>query len=243
MRGFLVFIIFLALIGVYLNRAYAHFYDSRGNKILPKTTQESYDVGIGFNFIKLVSLGDSLTAGVGATKGENSYPYLVAKNLSAGNSDVLLYDVAESGAESEDVLKSQVERAISRRPDIIIILIGLNDLHNQVPENTFRENYRKIISKLKNKTQAKIALINIPYLGSGKILFFPYNFLLEYKTGVFNQIIKQLALDENLIYIDLYSKTKNDFGSDNSMYAEDNFHPSDKGYLLWGQIINANISK
>jgi lysophospholipase L1-like esterase len=243
MRVLLILVVILLIIGVYLNRAYAHFYDSIGNTILPKTTSEVYSLGKGDNYLKVAIMGDSLSAGVGASQGEKSYPYLFARRWADRGFRVTLYNFASPAAETKDVLNSQLSGAINKNPDIVLILIGINDIHNQVSELYFTKNYRDTIVTLKSKTRGKIYLVSVPYLGSGKILFFPYNMLLTVKTGSYNQIIKSLARENDVTYIDLYSATKTKFESDDSLYSEDNFHPSDEGYLLWEEVINANFNQ
>ncbi len=237
------FFIVLILAIIYLNRSYAYFYYQIRSKNLPKTTSRSYVIGEGKKTLTMVSLGDSLTAGVGASSVNTSYPYLVAKNLSDGGLKMNLFDLAEPGAKTIDIIKSQLQEAISQDPDLVTILIGINDMHNFVNENQFRVNYQQIIGSLKSKTHARIVLINIPYLGSPKTLFFPYNLWIDYRTRRYNEIIKSLSNKASAEYVDLYSQTSNDFKSDNFLYSKDYFHPSDKGYILMGQIINANLSR
>jgi len=238
------FLIILVVVSLYLNRAYAYFYDYIGDKNLIRTASRNLEVGEKPNksFFRYVSLGDSLTAGVGAISATSNYPYLVAKKINQSGPTVELYNYSDPGAKISDVLNFQLNLGILENPDLVTLLIGINDIHNTTDEEIFKKNYQKIISELKKQTHARIVLINIPYLGSDKILLFPYNLLFDLKTKSFNNSIKDLANLNQLEYIDLYTKTRSQLDSDPTLYSTDYFHPSDKGYILWGQIINANLS-
>ncbi len=228
-------LIFL-IIGIYLNRSYAYFYDFLGQKNLsPPIHEGTIVIGnrSGSQTIKYIALGDSLTEGVGVSNYKNSYPYLIAQKLSSKN-NVTLINLAHVGDTSSDVLANQLPKALSLKPDLITLLIGVNDIHNLKSLTQFKENLIQIVSPLK-KGGAKIYLLSIPYLGSDKIVYFPYNFILDFRTKQFNNVIKIVSTEYGVKYIDLYSLSKSA-----NFYSSDQFHPSDKGYILWGTLINAD---
>lgn len=228
---------------IYLNRTYAYFYDYLHLKNLSQHPQEITMIkGGGEKILKYVSLGDSLTAGVGAQNNNSNYPYLLAQKLNTNASSVELYNFSIPGANTSDVLNSQIPLAIAQKPDLITMLIGINDIHNLVGETKFKKNYENIISQLKSNTNAKIIVINIPYLGNKKILLFPYYILFNYETVQFNKIIKSITLANNIKYIDLYSKSLVPFQKDDSLYSVDYFHPSEKGYAFWSNYIYENLN-
>lgn len=187
----------------------------------------------GSGSITYLALGDSLTAGVGASDYRYSYPYLIAQRLSKKN-NVRFVNLANPGDTSTDVLNDQAPKVLSLKPDLITLLVGVNDIHNLVSLQEFEQNYIKIVSTLK-KTRSKIYLLSIPYLGSDKTVFFPYNFILDFRTKQFNRVIEKISQDYNLYYIDLYhlNKSKN-------FYSADKFHPSDQGYKDWLRVLNVN---
>jgi lysophospholipase L1-like esterase len=84
--------------------------------------------------------------------------------------------------------------------------------------------------------------MNIPYLGDNSVVFPPYPLILDLRIKQFNQIITSLVKKYPFNYIDLYDQTKL-ASREKSYYSADGFHPSDKGYMTWGNIINANLSK
>lgn len=228
-------LIILLIIGIiYLNGSYAQFYNFLSQKrLLPPSHSINTTIGNSNNeTIKFTTLGDSLTAGVGVSDYKLSYPYLTALKISSKK--VALINLARTGATSKDVLIDQVPQAISAKPDVITLLIGVNDVHNLVSLKKFEDNLTQSVKALK-QTKARIYLLSIPYLGSDKIVFFPYNLILDLRTKQFNEIIKKTTKDFGVNFIDLYSlKKPADF------YSEDQFHPSKSGYKVWSEVINVN---
>ena len=180
-----------------------------------------------------ISLGDSLTAGIGATEYKNTVPYLLAQKLSKDKS-VTLLNLAQSGADSSDVLSSQVPKVLAKSPDLITLMIGTNDVHNFVKVEDFESNLVNILTELK-KTKARIIVINIPYLASKKTGLFPLDIPLEIKIKQFNNVIKTVTEKLSVELIDLYTPTRH-----LNFYSEDGFHPSDEGYRKWIDYINVN---
>ncbi len=236
-KMWLYFLILLFLILViYLNRSYAYFYSFLSqNVFIPPPHEATIMIGNqpGSQTIKYTALGDSLTEGAGVSDYKNSYPYLIAQKLSSKN-NVKLVNLAHGGDTSSDALTNQLPKALPEKPDLITVLIGVNDIHNLKSLKEFKDNYTQVISTLK-KSGAKIYVLSIPYLGSDKIVFFPYNLILDFRTKQFNNVIKRISTDLRIGYIDLYSLSK-----PAHFYSPDQFHPGDQGYNEWAKAINVN---
>lgn len=238
MRKLLLVPVILAIV-IYLYWNYTHFYDVIGQRHLPSpNTQPVYELGNPKDppFV-YVSLGDSLTAGVGALSYQNTYPYLLAKQFAA-NHHVYLYNFGQPGGQVSDLLDYQLVKTISLKPNLITVLIGINDLQNYMPLSQFETDYQTLITQLKANTTAQIVLINLPYLGSEQSVFPPWTWLLDHQTNRYNQVVTQLCRENNLTCLDLYNHSRLAFQNDTTLYANDYFHPSDAGYILWSALIN-----
>lgn len=189
-----------------------------------------------------VSLGDSLTAGVGVDSYKQSYPYLIAEKLSVKN-NIILENRSVPGFKSSDIKNMLLPIAISDKPDIITLLVGINDIREDVSKKDFEKNYEQILKILTQKTKAKIYIINIPFIGSSSLILPPYNYYFNFKTKEFNEIIKDLAQKNNVSYIDLYSLTTKEFKKSDSYYSVDLFHPSAEGYAFLANVIYDNFNK
>ncbi len=239
-RPLIVSISIIILLSVYLNRAYSSYYDHFDKTTLVNpTTQTMILIGDPTGpKVKYTALGDSLTAGVGATNSQDSYPAIIAHNLSQPSQSVELQNLAVSGAGVQDLINSQLTPAISQNPDLITVLIGVNDIHGLLSPDSFQGHYDQLVTSLKTRTKAKIILINIPLLGYPSILFPPYDSLIDLRTQQFNQKISSIATKHHLKLIDLYSPTLNQAKNDRNYYSGDLFHPSANTYRLWSQLID-----
>jgi len=233
-KRIIIIILIILAIAVYLNRAYAWIYsrfDTLKQPDVITMTVEKKE-----HNIKFIALGDSLTYGVGAENTTQSWPAILAGKLSNNQTSVELTDLAVPGALSKDLIDSQLDAAIAAQPDLVTVLIGVNDLHNFIPQDIYRENLIYILSELKSKTKAKIVLINLPYLGTDSLLLPPYNLYFDLKTNNYNEELNKAADSLKLTPVDIHS-TKKIFLSDKSYYAGDDFHPSAKGYEAWANLI------
>lgn len=79
--------------------------------------------------VRFVALGDSLTEGVGDRVGEHwrGWAALLAPCLAENPGTVQFTNLAVSGAQTHDVLTRQTPAALELRPDLVSVVIGVND--------------------------------------------------------------------------------------------------------------------
>ncbi len=244
-NSLLIILTLALLLAIYLNRSYAFFFDYigshfAGNPNYVKVT----DLGDKKNAktLKILTIGDSLLAGTCATDKSRVLANLIAQSFISNDLKVNLVNLAVPGAGVKDVLEDQVPEAITHKPDFIILMIGVNDVHDLVRADYFRKYYDEILEKLV-LTKAEITLINIPYLGSDLVLFPPWNINIDLETRNFNFIIGELAREKGLKVVNIYDKFSSEFKKSSKLYCSDQFHPSDEGYKVWSEYINANITR
>jgi lysophospholipase L1-like esterase len=188
------------------------------------------------------AIGDSLTAGTGVDTYTQSYPYLIAQEIADESKTILLKPFAVPGVRSAYVLENFLEPAVASNPDIITLLIGINDIHGKVSDKKFQENYEKILTVLTQETNAKIYAINLPYIGTEELISLPYRDYFNWRTQQYNEIIKKMAEKYSVTYIDLYTAHM-PHALNPSYYAADFFHPNTLGYSMWAEFMYANFSK
>jgi lysophospholipase L1-like esterase len=243
----IIFIILITVPAAYLLLAHHYIYKKISlSRLKSPDYAGSYLVRNNLNGsgqIVYSAIGDSLTSGVGADTIEKSYPYLLAQKIAGDNSAVHLKIRAYPGARTSHLVKNQISPAIADNPDIITLLIGVNDVHGNVFASTFKKNYELILGRLKKETTAKIYLVNIPMIGTDTLIMPPYRSYFDSRIKLFNSIIKELAEKYKIKLIDLYTPTARALKKENPLYAKDLFHPSAEGYRLWAEIIYAGFNK
>ncbi|MFA6427648.1 MAG: SGNH/GDSL hydrolase family protein [Candidatus Magasanikbacteria bacterium] len=244
----LIFVFFglILLIGLYLNRSYARMYSTMSAKhLLPPSEQTHFTLGNEQAAITVtyIALGDSLTAGTGVDRAEDMYAYRIAERIAKKQTaKVEFVNLGVPGAVVKDLLDVQLTRAIEQKPTYITLLIGVNDVHARTPLLDFENQYEQIVKRLNQETNAKIAVISIPYVGAPSLFLPPYQYYFDNKTREYNRVIKNIANTYSLQYIDLYSAMEGSFKKDEGLYSEDLFHPGATGYYLWAEYIYANLN-
>ncbi|MDD4271671.1 MAG: SGNH/GDSL hydrolase family protein [Patescibacteria group bacterium] len=240
---FIIILFFILAIGLYLYLAnvYAYFIFGRIGLKAP-TAQGFYmfnEKAAGGN-LTYAAIGDSLTSGMGLNKYEESFPYLLAEDLSKSGK-ITLHNFSYPGYRTDDLIENLLEPAIAAKPKIITLLIGVNDIHGFYSAEKFKKNYQYILEQLSKKTEAEIYAISLPFIG-GEAFLPPNNYYFESKTAEFNKIIEELAAAYGAKYIDIAEPTRAMFLKNGPYYAADKFHPSAVGQALWEKIIFDNIT-
>lgn len=238
--------VFVIIAIIYFNRAYAHIYNYIKDKSLRAPSSESaYLISnnkMASTSLTYVAFGDSLTTGMGTSKLEEAYPYLLSEYLAGNDYQITVKLRAIPGAKTSDLISGLLPLVIKDNPDIITLLIGVNDIHGGISKSEFRKNYDEILSRLTKETKAKVYIINIPFIGARNLLLPPYNYYFDSRTKDYNKIILELSKKYQLKYIDLYTQTENLFKEAGSHYSADFFHPSAEGYKIWSDLIYADIT-
>ena len=108
--------------------------------------------------VRLLALGDSLTAGYGLPPGEGFVPRLQAALAAAGRS-VRVIDAGVSGDTTAGGL-ARLDWALADQPQAVLVELGGNDGLRGLPLATSRENLRKSI-ELARAAQARVLLVGM----------------------------------------------------------------------------------
>lgn len=247
-KKILIFVGALALVVGYLVFANAFIYWRIDHGNLPKVnfvtvTDIKNSTTTTTSQLTYAAIGDSLTYGAGVNDYSESYPYLVAQKLSANYGAVILKNFSYQGATTDNIINDLLPNAAESNPDVVTILVGVNDAHNFVTPQKFRANYENILKTLKSKTRATIYAISIPKIGSNSAYLPPFSFYFSGKVDRYNKIIKDLSAQYDVKYIDITTPTLNWVYRDGVNYSADSFHPSAAGYKIFSDLIYDSISR
>ena len=166
--------------------------------------------------IKILVLGDSLTAGYGLDK-NGSFPAVLEKYLRASGWDATIANGGVSGDTSAGG-KNRLKWALTKNPDVVIIELGANDgLRGLNPNNT-KENLAAILRELR---QRKISVLLAGMLA-------PPNFGKTYGQE-FKKIYLDLAREFN---VPLYKFFLDGVAGKPALNQNDGIHPNKKGVVV-----------
>ncbi|MFP5022513.1 SGNH/GDSL hydrolase family protein [Pseudonocardia phyllosphaerae] len=91
-----------------------------------------------------VALGDSMAQGVGAARPEGGW----AGQLMASRPQWRLVNLSQYGARVDDVVDTQLPAALRLEPDLLVCLIGSNDLMQPKHQGGVAERYAALLDRL-----------------------------------------------------------------------------------------------
>ena len=153
-----------------------------------------------------------------------------------------------SGYTTDQILDHLDKMVYQYNPSKVFLLIGINDLEKEVDNEKIADNIKKIISNIKkNRPYSKIYLESIyPINNSNDEKIAPYVINGNRNNEdvlLINEMLVDIAKEEDLTYIDLYSELVGEDGLLRLDYTNDGLHISDKGYEVITDIINRYIDK
>lgn len=182
-----------------------------------------------------VAVGDSTGAGVGAREG--GYPARLLKRIKQERREARLVNLCVSGVTTEDLLRGQLTPAITARPTLITIGIGINDLGHYVPIDKFARNFEEIVKRLKTETSASIVVSNLPDISFAPVVPASVREQSRQQINLFNARIKEIAERHGVQLVDAYAETHAIIPQHPEFFSDDGFHPSDAGYEYWAKTM------
>jgi lysophospholipase L1-like esterase len=183
-----------------------------------------------------VALGDSTGVGVGARRGGGYPARLVARATKDGRA-VRLVNLCASGARVADVVAEQVERALTSSPAVVTLGIGINDVTRGTDVDAFAADYERVAAALAG-TGARVVVVNVPDLSLSPLAADEAT-----RRGVRERVlavnarIAAAARRHGFELVDLHDATEAELARDPGLLAEDRFHPSDRGYDRWTELV------
>ena len=181
---------------------------------------------------RVVWLGDSTAAGVGASSSAGALPSQVADGLAAPEVAVL----AVSGARVGDVLADQVPKVAALRPNLVLISVGANDTIHLTGRGAFRHTYEKVVRAL--PAGVPVVLLGVPDMGAIPRFAQPLRAVSGWRGRNVDAEVRRVAAGTGAVYADIAGPTGPPFRRHPDRYfAADDFHPSDAGYGLWADAV------
>jgi lysophospholipase L1-like esterase len=192
-----------------------------------------------------LALGDSYTICEGLEENER-WPNLITTRMAKNKMAVeLAYNPSRTGYTTDHLIKHELPYLTKSKPDIVTILIGVNDYVRGYDTAHFHTNLSFILNEVQKNLQVKtnIILITIPDYSvtpAGK----------NYANGrdvtkdlqIWNAIIKKEADNRKLACVDIFPTTQKMKG-DPSLVSSDELHPSAKEVALWADLIEPEFKK
>jgi len=191
--------------------------------------------------VRMVMLGDSGGAGLGAADPADTPAVLVARGLAdASGRPVELRNLSVVGARTSDVMP-QVEQAQEifdgQGPDVAVVMVGANDVTHQVPARVSVRNLTAVVGALR-EAGCTVVVACCPDLGTVEPVPNPLRAIGRRLSRTL-AAAQAMATDAAGGYpVELGALLGPEFAAEPGAYfSEDRFHPSSVGYRRAAEVI------
>jgi lysophospholipase L1-like esterase len=187
--------------------------------------------------IKVALLGDSSAAGYGVDRAVETPGAHLASGIAAGaDRRVHLRAFAKVGAQSSD-LSGQIERALASDPDLVVILVGANDVTHQVRPSQSVRHLGDGVRRLR-ESGARVLVGTCPDLGTIKPIPPPLKQLARSWSRRLAAAQAIATVDADGVAVSLASVLGPDFEAAPALFfGPDQFHPSAQGYRALAEVL------
>ena len=175
--------------------------------------------------LKIVFLGDSITAGLGLPS-DQSYPSIIGKRLQAGGQEYAIVNAGVSGDTSAAGLR-RLHWSLEGDVRLLIVALGGNDGLRGLPPTELKKNLAAILERARTR--------GIPVILAG--MEAPPNNGPEY-TAAFRGVYPELAAEYNVRFIPFLLQG---VAGDAALNQPDGIHPNPRGAeivadLVWKEL-------
>lgn len=187
-----------------------------------------------------LALGDSYTIGTGASHESLNYPSLLAQRLQAeGGREVRVVNPAVNGFTTVDLLAREIGFIGELKPDLVTVLIGVNDLVRGRGVLQYRDSLVEIYDAIAmlHLSPGCAAAISIPdwsAVPAARDYGDPEH--IRSLTDAFNAAARDEATMRDLAWIDITEISRSGLASP-GWVSPDDLHPGDPQYAAWADAI------
>ena len=170
---------------------------------------------------KVVFLGNSITEGANWKK--------LLKDSTVINRGI-------SGDITFGVL-NRTDDVVKLKPSKLFVMIGINDLYKEIPDEIILQNIFTFIRMIKSGTPNTRIYIQSILPVNKTFKNFPKNYDKEEHIETINTQLKKLTKHFGYTYIDLHSQFTNSSMQLEEKYSYDGLHLNAAGYLRWVEVL------
>ena len=182
--------------------------------------------------MRYVALGDSYTIGTAVPASDRFPDQLVRATPDLGLE--LVANLGVNGYTTADLIRDELPALVGAAPELVTLLIGVNDVVQGIPTVTYEANVAEILDVLQARLPPdRIVTISIPdytVTPAGG----DYGDPAVQHDGIVaaNVVMARLAGERGLAFVDIFDLSLR-AAEDRALVAEDGLHPSGAQYALW----------
>jgi lysophospholipase L1-like esterase len=183
---------------------------------------------------RLLVIGESTAAGVGAVEHARALPGFLATELSRRLGGTVAWAVrGQSGATARRVLTEMLPGA--EEPfDLIVLTVGINDLFDLRTLREWATDLRLLVEALTGEDgRTRVVVSGMPPARRLPAVPQPLRFVVCGRARAMDRITRRISAACGATYVPITLPR----ASGRELYAADGFHPSEAGYRAWARMI------
>ena len=184
--------------------------------------------------MRYVALGDSYTIGTSVEAGDR-FPDQLARRIPELE---LVANLGANGYTTADLIRDELPALPGLAPDFMTLLIGVNDVVQDIPAATYELNTVEILDTLLAAVPSdRLVIVSIPdYTATPAGA--DYGDPSEKSAAIVeaNGIMERLAGERRVSFVDIFDVSRG-AATDRSLVADDGLHPSGRQYAVWVERI------
>lgn len=218
-------------------------------KTIPQLPEATGVEGIvemsGNQTFRLITIGESTIAGVGATTHETGFTGTLAAALTEQVHASVSWKVyAKSGYTAKRVTTEIIENITEKPVDLIVIGLGGNDCFKLHTPKKWNTDVRELLANIRSKyTETPILFINMPPIKEFPAFTRTIKFVMGNLVQIFGKELEKVVKDfsnvhynSKTIWFDEYIEQMN-LEATTADFFSDGVHPSEFAYQIWAKDI------
>ena len=184
--------------------------------------------------LRLLAVGDSIVAGVGAKTTDRALACRTASCLAAAlGREVSWHALGRVGANAATIRRELLPLVPAETFDVAIVSVGVNDVTSLTRTRRWRRNLVALLEAIQARApNAVIVLAGLPPLWSFPLLPEPLRTLLGMRAKTFDGEARQIAHGwRSVVHVPLV------FDPRPEEFCADGYHPSASSYAVFGELM------
>jgi lysophospholipase L1-like esterase len=191
-------------------------------------------VGEGDPYRRLLVIGESTAAGIGASRHTCALPGFLAAEITGRRGGTVAWTArGKSGVTARRVITELLP--LEPGPfDFTLLTVGINDLLDRRPPEVWGTDLRLLIEALRDAHgHTRVIVSGMPPVHRVPAIPQPLRFVAGRRAATMNRITRRVSAASGATYVAVRGYR----GRGRELFASDGFHPSEIGYRVWARAL------
>jgi lysophospholipase L1-like esterase len=182
---------------------------------------------------RLLVIGESTAAGVGARTHAQALPGFLAAEISGRLGGTMNWLARGKGGATARAVLTELVPAGQGAFDITVLTVGTNDLFDRRAMHPWAADLRNLIEALRRRDCGRVVVSGMPPVHLAPGIPQPLRFVLGRRARAMDRITRQVAASCRATFVPVIVPS----ADSGRLFASDGFHPSETGYREWARVL------